>query len=287
MQLTPTMESHTITLEGRPVFYSTRGPGDAEYAYVGINGLMGGGDSFWPVIEGVPDNWLVVLPDLPGCNESDLMLPPHKHNVDGYVRWLDVFLREVGLSNKKIVLASVATGAPISIRYALEHPDRVVGQVLHLPFFGKPAVPNKWMRPLVAYGLKTPPMRAILNRLRANSWLMHRIIIHEPPDAIPVLAERDINHKQDGDLEAAGELLHDLMLTDARTELALNPAPVLILASEHDGFAPLPMLEAFVRNRHNIRTYIYTGGQHSWNEEFIDNMNREIGEFLRKLDGGR
>jgi pimeloyl-ACP methyl ester carboxylesterase len=283
MNLNPTMESHTITLEGRAVFYSARGPEDAEYAYVGINGLMGGGDSFWPVIEGVPENWRVFLPDLPGCNESDLMLPPHKHNIDGYVRWLEAFLREVGLSNKKIVLASVATGAPISIRYTFEHPDQVVAQVLHLPFFGKPAVPSRWTRPLVAYGLLTPPVRALLNKLRASNWIMHRIIITDPPDAIPVLAERDIDHKQDGDLEAAGELLHDLMLTDARSQLALIHSPVLILASEHDSFAPLPMLEAFVRNRHNIRTYIYTGGQHSWNEEFIDEMNRELSQFIDNL----
>lgn len=284
MNLTPKMESHTITVEGRPVFYSARGPLDAEYAYVGINGLMGGGDSFWPVIEGVPDSWRVVLPDLPGCNESDLMLPPHKHDIDGYSRWLNVFLNEVGLAEKKIVLTSVATGAPISIRYTFDHPRQIIGQVLHLPFFGKPAVPSKWARPLVAYGLGTPPLRALLNKLRASNWLMHRIIIHEPPDAIPVLAERDINHKQDGDLEAAGELLHDLMLTDARSQLALTHSPVLILASEHDSFAPLPMLEAFVRNRHNIRTYIYTGGQHSWNEEFIDEMNKEISQFLNKIE---
>ena len=284
VQLTPTMEAHTIAVEDRPVFYSARGPQDAEHVYVGLHGLMGGGDSFWPVIEGVPDNWRVVLPDLPGCNESDLMLPPHKHDVDGYVRWLHVLLRELGLADRKLVLASIATGAPISTRYALEHSDRVVGQVLHLPFFGKPAVPTKWARPLVAYGLLTPPIRGLLNRLRANSWLMHRIIIHEPPDAIPILAERDINHKQDGDLEAAGEFLHDLMLTDARAELALYRAPILILASEHDSFAPLPMLEAFVRNRHNIRTYVYTGGQHSWNEEFLNEMNRELAAFLAKIE---
>ncbi|HYP42100.1 MAG TPA: hypothetical protein VEX13_17220, partial [Chloroflexia bacterium] len=67
MELTPDMEKDTLEVDGRRVYYTARGPRDADYAYVGINGLMGGGDSFWPVIEGVPDNWRVVLPDLPGC----------------------------------------------------------------------------------------------------------------------------------------------------------------------------------------------------------------------------
>ena len=43
------------------------------------------------------------------------------------------------------------------------------------------------------------------------------------------------------------------------------------------------MLEAFVKNRHNITTYINRGAQHSWNEEFINEMNREISKFTAKL----
>src|SRR4029079_14436097 len=97
-----------------------RGPEDAQIAYVGLNGLMGGGDSFWPVIQGVPDAWRIVLPDLPGCGGSETMLPPHKHDVQGYTDWLDRFLEEAGLAGKRIVPASVATGAPISIHYAWE-----------------------------------------------------------------------------------------------------------------------------------------------------------------------
>ena len=284
MKLSPEMEQRTVEVDGRQVAYTARGPEDAAYAYVGINGLMGGGDSFWPVIEGVPNSWRIVLPDLPGCGESDVMHAPHRHNIDGYVAWLGRFLTATDNSEKTIVLASVATGAPISIRYALENKDRVVGQVLHLPFLGKPAVARKWARPVAAYGLRIRPLRKLVDSLRSSDAVMHRIIIHKPPDAIPELAERDIDHKQQADLEAAGELLHDLMLSDARAELALLDSPVLVLASEHDFSAPLPVLEELVRGKPERKLYVYRGGQHSWNQEFIDNMNREIGDFLRSLD---
>jgi pimeloyl-ACP methyl ester carboxylesterase len=284
MELHPNMEHHTTLVDGSRVSYTSRGPVNATHAYVGINGLMGGGDSFWPVNAGVPDDWRVVLPDLPGCGASAPMPPPHEHNIESYVEWLSDFLREANLADKKLVLATVATGAPIAIRFALEHRDRMAGLVLHLPFFGKPAVPAKWARPLVAYGLLFSPTRALVNRFRASDYLMHRVILHKPPDAIPALAESDIEHKQSADLRAAGEFLRDLMLTDSRPELArLDDLPVLILATEHDAFAPLPMLEAFVKNRHNITTYINTGAQHSWNEEFINDMNREIGKFTASL----
>jgi pimeloyl-ACP methyl ester carboxylesterase len=280
VELTPNMEKETLEVDGRRAYYTACGPRDADYAYVGINGLMGGGDSFWPVIEGVPGDWRVVLPDLPGCGESETMLPPRKHNVDGYVSWLHRFVQEAGLSEKRLVLASVATGAPVSIRYSLEHRESVAGQVLHLPFLGKPAITPKLARPVAAYGLRVRPLRRLVDRLRASDALMHKIILHKPPDAIPTLAERDIDHKQQADLKAAGELLHDLMLTDSREELSLLDHPILILASEHDFSAPLPMLQAIVKHHPERRLYVYRGGQHSWNEEFINDMNKEISDFL-------
>jgi pimeloyl-ACP methyl ester carboxylesterase len=212
------------------------------------------------------------------------MKPPRRHDLDGYVRWLDRFVEAAGLGDKRLVLASVATGAPISIRYAVQRRDRVAGQVLHMPFLGKPVIPAKWMRPVIGFGLLAAPTRALMDRLRSSDRLMHRVIIHEPPHAIPELAERDTDHKQQGDLKAAGELLHSLMLTDSRAELALLHSPILILDSEHDELSPTPMMQAVVRNRPERTLYTYSGGMHSWNEEFIAEMNREIAQFAQRIE---
>jgi pimeloyl-ACP methyl ester carboxylesterase len=246
---------------------------------------MGGGDSFWPVIEGIPGEWRVVLPDLPGCGGSEPFAPltGRHHDIDGYAGWLDRFVQATGLSDKRIVLASIATAAPVLVRYASNHQDQIAGLVMHLPFLGKPAISNKWLRPFIAYALLVPAVRWLAGVLRSNDSLMHMIILHEPPLAIPELAERDIDHKQHGDLQAAGELLHDLMLSDARVELAAIKKPLLILASEHDFSAPVPMLEKLVAGHPERVLYVYRGGAHSWNEEFIDEMNREIAGFVRLI----
>ena len=284
MEISPKVDTGTIRVDGRRVAYTARGPEDARFAYVGINGLMGGGDSFWSVIQGVPEGWRVVLPDLPGCGDSETMLPPRKHDIQGYSDWLGRFIDAAGLSGKRIVLASVATGAPVSIRYVWERPEQVAGQVLHLPFLGKLAIANKWLRPFVAYSLQVAPLREFVDIMRSNDAIMHRIILHEPPEAIPELAERDIDHKQGADLVAAGELLHDLMLSDAREELSHLQGPILILASGHDFSAPVPVLEAIVRGRPERKLYVYRGGVHSWNEEFVDAMNRELAAFLSGIE---
>jgi len=43
------------------------------------------------------------------------------------------------------------------------------------------------------------------------------------------------------------------------------------------------VLEEIVRDHPERRLYVYRGGQHSWNEDFINNMNVEIRDFLAKL----
>jgi pimeloyl-ACP methyl ester carboxylesterase len=283
MILSPTLDKQSLKIYGSNASYTARGPLDATFGYVGLNGLMGSGDSFWPVIEGVPEEWRVVLPDLPGCGESEPLPPPRKHDVDAYAKWLDQFIERAGLADKRLVLASIATAAPVSIRYSVWHKDRIAGQVMHLPFLGKPAIANKWLRPLVAYALLVPALRDLAGTLRSSDDLMHRIILHEPPQAIPMLAERDIDHKQQADLHAAGELLHALMLTDSRIELARITTPLLILASEHDFSAPVPMLEQIVAGHPERRLYVERGGAHSWTEQFLAEMNREIADFVRLL----
>src|SRR4051794_29971399 len=129
IEVSPPVEDRTLRLDGRQVHYSERPGSGSDLALVGVNGLLGGGDSFWSVIAGVPDPVRVVLPDLPGCGDSEPLDTPH--TVAAYAAWLEALRAKLGL--ERLVLTSVATGAPITVRYAQEHPDRVAGLIFHLP----------------------------------------------------------------------------------------------------------------------------------------------------------
>lgn len=280
INLSPHVEDCLTRLDGLAVHYTARGPARAPLTLVGANGLAGGGDSFWPLLGGVPERIRVLLPDLPGCGESDPL--PTRHTVQAYADWFHHFLDAQQVD--RAVLISVATGAPISIRLAAQHPARVAGLIFSLPFLGRGALPRA-ARPVVAYALRLGPLRHLIDRLRQSNALMHRIITHQPPAAIPELAERDIAHKQTASLRATGDLLHDLMLLDSRAELPALRIPMLFLAAEHDAFSPLPVLERIVRHRPERRLYVERGGIHSWTYAFIAAMQTEIQDFLATLEG--
>ncbi len=278
IDLSPKMDEHRIQLDGHVVHYSARGPADAPLTLVGANGLAGGGDSFWPLLGGVPEGVRVVLPDLPGCGDSEPL--DEAHTIDGYTAWLHRFLDAVRV--ERVALISVATGAPITVRYAAQYPDRTAGLIFSLPFLGRIALPL-WMRPVAAYALRVGVLRDLVDGIRQSDALMHRIITSEPPEAIPVLAERDIAHKQQASLRAAGELLHDLMLMDSRSEMRTLTTPMLYLAAEHDAFSPLAVLQGIVRQHPERRLWVKYGAGHSWNEAFIAAMQKELRGFLTEL----
>jgi len=278
IDLTPQLDDEVLALDGRTVHYAARGPQTAPLTFVGVNGLAGSASSFWPLLGGVPPAVRVLLPDMPGCGGSQAL--DTEHTVQAYADWFDRFCDQLGVG--RVVLVSVATGFPISVRYAVQHPDRAAGLISSLPFVGKRSLPL-WARPIAAYGLRINPLRDLVEGIRQNDALMHRIILSEPPAAIRVLAERDIRGKQKASLRATGDLLHDLMLMDARDEMRDLHTPMLLLSADHDAFAPLPVLQGIVRGHPERRLFVETGAGHSWNEAFIAKMSAQITEFLDEL----
>jgi pimeloyl-ACP methyl ester carboxylesterase len=278
----PRLGGEYVEVERTRTYYSdyhSAGPTPpGPHTVVGLNGLAGSCDSFWPLLAELPPGWRWLLPDLPGGGQSG-RLPVH-HDLPGYVAWLDAFLDQCGV-DEPVVLQTIATGAAIGLEYALLFPQRVQAMILHLPVFDGSAF-SPVVRRLVRTVATSKRGQRLLDQLRHNQDFMLKIIAHEPPQAIPEMAMRDIEHKQQADLSAVGEFLAAAMQNHALPKLAKIDAPMLILASAHDFSAPLPFIQQVIAQRPNRYLYLDEGG-HSWNEEFITAMNRECRAFLDGL----
>lgn len=254
-------------------------PPAGPHTIVGLNGLAGSCDSFWPLLAEMPPGWRWLLPDLPGGGKSGRL--PVCHDLPGYVAWLDALLDQFAIEGG-VVLQSIATGAAIALEYALLFPQRVRAMILHLPVFDGTAF-NPAIRRIVSTVATSKLGQNALDELRHNQDFMLKIIAHEPPEAIAEMAMRDIEHKQQADLPAVGEFLAAVMHNDALPKLAQIDAPMLILASAHDFSAPLPFVQQIVAQRPSNRQLYVNEGGHAWNEEFVVAMNKESGEFLAGL----
>ncbi len=285
---------YTDIARARTYYSDYRAPGDiptSPHTVVGLNGLAGACDSFWPLLAELPDGWRWLLPDLPGGGKSGLL--PVQHDLPGYVAWLDELITRfvpdtphltsppMGQEEGGVVLQTIATGAAIALEYALLFPHKVRAMILHLPVFDGSAF-NPTVRKLVSTIVTSKLGQQLLDRQRHDNEFMHKIIAHQPPEAIPEMAERDIEHKQQANLPAVGQFLAAIMGNRALPKLAQVNVPMLFLATAHDFSAPRPLIEQIAAQRPNRILYVHEAG-HAWNEEFIHVMNAKSRAFLESL----
>ncbi len=248
---------------------------------VGLNGLAGGGDSFWTLLAELRPGWRAIMPDLPGGGKSGLL--PTRHDLQGYVAWLDQFLARFS-PNRPVVLQTVATGAAIALEYALLYPQRVAGLCLHLPMFDGSAF-HPLARRLVAGLVQRDVVQRLADHYRHDQQFMLKLIAHEPPQAIYETAMRDIQHKQEASLRAVGEFLSAVMLNRARPKLLRVRSPMLMLATAHDFAAPVGWLQEVAAMYPQERTLEVEEGGHAWNEEYVGKMVGLVQRFLAELNG--
>ncbi len=113
----------TIEIEGRNLFYREAGTPGAP-AVLLLHGFPTSSHMFRNLIPGLAETFHVLAPDLPGFGFSDA--PPRaefNYTFDNLARVIDSFTQKAGL--KRYALYVFDYGAPVGLRLALRHPERI------------------------------------------------------------------------------------------------------------------------------------------------------------------
>ena len=112
---TPVRED-TVEVLGSTTHYWTYGAADAAVTIVAVHGFRGEHHGLEPVIAHL-NGIRVFNPDLPGFGESTPMTEAEE-DVDGYARWLGLFVQSLGLAQQPIILGhsfgSIVTSAAVA-----------------------------------------------------------------------------------------------------------------------------------------------------------------------------
>ena len=281
---------HTININGLNVFYREAGTPDLP-AVLLLHGFPTSSHMFRELIPQLAGQYHVVSPDLPGFGFSEA--PPREHfrySFENLATVVGAFTEAIGL--KRFALYIFDYGAPVGLRMALAHPERITAIISQNGNAYEEGLSEGW-NPIQKYWKEpTPQNRAALKTFltpEATKWQY----THGVADASRVAPE---SYTLDSTLLARPgneEIQLDLFL-DYASNVALYPKfqayfrmrrpPVLAVWGRNDPFFLPAGAEAFRRENPNAEVYFYDTG-HFALETHASEIGAAILDFLAKRVG--
>lgn len=148
-QAQPPVYHRTVDINGVTIFYREAGPTDAPIVLL-LHGFPTSSHMYRNLIPRLAEQYHVVAPDYPGYGASEMPSRENfEYSFDNMAIVVDQFLNRLGLKSYAIYLQDY--GAPIGLRLASTHPERVTALIVQNGNAYDEGIDNPFWAPIKSY----------------------------------------------------------------------------------------------------------------------------------------
>lgn len=252
----------TAKIDGVDIFYRKAGPKDAPTVLL-LHGFPSSSFQDRNLIPALADRYHVIAPDYPGFGHSSA--PDHKMFFYTFAHLTDVteaLLARIGVSRYTIYLQDY--GAPVGLRLALRHPDRVTGLIVQNGNAYRDGIQDFWKPVERLWADPTPTDRNALRKVLTPEMTRSQYQ-NGSQDPSRVAPDTWLHDQALLDRPGNDEIQLDLF-NDYRTNVSVYPEfqsffrthkpPILIVWGENDEIFPVAGATAYLRDNPNAELHL-------------------------------
>lgn len=277
-----------IDVDGVDTFYREAGDESAPVLLL-PHGYPCSSYEFRNLMPRLADRWRLLAPDFPGTGYSATP-EDFEYGFDGYARFLDGFVRTLGVKRFAIYLHDF--GSPIGARLAIMDPSRIVAQVIQngdIPY--EDALGPKYADIEETWQLPLDAMRDAMRKAVTEANYREEFLNHVRPDLAqripPDLWTLHWSLTTPRRVEVAVDVLSGLKQNRAwfprhREYLAAHRPPTLIVWGPQDHYMPEKSARAYLRDLPDAELHLLDGG-HWLLETNLEEVVALMRDFLGRV----
>lgn len=256
----------TIAVDGLDLFYREAGSSDAPVLLL-LHGFPTSSHMFRHLMPLLADRYHIIAPDLPGFGFTTS--PPSTefaYTFDHLAEVIDRFTQELGLSRYALYVFDY--GAPVGLRLALAHPERVTAIITQNGNAYEDGLSTEWESARAYWQNATPDNRAVMREM--HTWeFIHFQYHYGTPDPTQVAPEAPALDFWGLSRPGHDEMQLDL-IGDYHTNVALYPLfqeyfrthrpPTLVVWGENDPYFLPAGAHAYCRDNPAAQVHLLPTG---------------------------